>query len=171
LPVTIKLTHYRRGRSVDCVVQDLRPPGRARHCYSGRTPRLRDARYRLGAVVALYRMREARCRFRRDRGAAVKMLVTKKPPALGRGFSWDALTTINAPWRLMPELSLRKPGLRFRTILPVRVTQRRRGSCRLSVKRVYYNGCDDTRWSAATRSAGANFVRLGAQFAQLKFLA
>jgi hypothetical protein len=38
------------------------------------------------------------------------MLVTKKPPALGRGFSWDALTTINAPWRLMPELSLRKPG-------------------------------------------------------------
>jgi hypothetical protein len=38
----------RRGRSVDCVMQDPRSPGRARHCYSGRTARLRDASYRFG---------------------------------------------------------------------------------------------------------------------------
>src|SRR5205823_3200223 len=60
----------RRPCPADRVVQELQSPRRARHCYPGCATRLRDECHRLGAAVALYRMRGAGCRFRGERGEA-----------------------------------------------------------------------------------------------------
>jgi hypothetical protein len=62
----------RRACPADRVVQELRPSSRARCRYAGRTARLGHVRTRLGAAVALYRMRGAGCRFRGERREAVK---------------------------------------------------------------------------------------------------